>query len=90
MGMLTKLLGLKLAQKVVSRLDARADAKDAQLRQQYIAAGEPVPADGSWRTQGVVRKAGRFYQKNPKLVASLVTVVLAGLAAALAKKRRMY
>ena len=91
MGMLTKLLGLKVAQKVVSRLDARADAKDAQLRQQqYIPAGQPVPANGGLRGNSVVRKAEQFYHQNPKLVASVATVVLAGVAAALAKKRGMY
>jgi hypothetical protein len=89
--MLTKLLGLKVAQKVVQRLDARADAKDAQLRrQQYIPAGQPDPAYGKLRGNSVAQKAGQFYQQNPKLVASLATVVLAGLAAALAKKRGMY
>jgi hypothetical protein len=88
--MLSKLLGLKVAQKVVQRLDARADAKDAQLRQQYIPAGQPYPAQGGWRGNTVVQKAGQFYQQNPKLVASLATVVLAGVAAALAKKRGMY
>ena len=77
MGMLTKMLGLKVAQKVVSRLDARADAKDAQLRGQYIPAGQPVPP-------------ASFYRRNPKLVASVATVVLAGLTAALAKKRGLY
>jgi hypothetical protein len=78
MGILTKMLKLKVAERVVKRLDARADAKDAQLRgqQQYIPAGQPV--------------RGNFYQRNPKLVASLATVVLAGLTAALAKKRGMY
>lgn len=91
MGMLSKLLGLKVAQKVVQRLDARADAKDAQLRQQFIAAGQPDPApSGSWRGNTVVRKAGNFYHQNPKLAASLATVLLAGVAAALAKKRGMY
>jgi len=90
MGMLAKMLGLKVAQKVVQRLDARADAKDAQLRQQYIPAGQPEPAYGGWRGNAAVQKAGQFYQRNPKLVASLATVVLAGVAAALAKKRGMY
>ena len=80
MGVLTKALKLKVAQRVVKRLNAKADAKDAQLRaQQYNAAGEPLPP---------VR--GNFYQRNPKLVASVATVVLAGLTAALAKKRGMY
>lgn len=89
MGMLTKLLGLKVAQKVVSRLDAKADAKDAQLRRQYIAAGQPLPANHG-RGHAMLRKANDFYQQNPKLVASLATVVLAGVAAALSKKRRAY
>ena len=91
MGMLSKLLGLKVAQKVVQRLDARADAKDAQLRQQYIPAGQPDPRlAGGWRGNAMVQKAGNFYHQNPKLVASLATVLLAGVAAALAKKRGMY
>ena len=89
MGILSKMLGLKVAQKVVQRLDARADAKDAQLRrQQYIPAGQPDPASAGWRGNAMVQKAGQFYHQNPKLVASLATVVLAGVAAALAKKQR--
>jgi hypothetical protein len=87
--MLSKLLGLKVAQKVVSRLDAKADAKDAQLRQQYIAAGQPLPARHA-RGHAMLQKAGDFYHRNPKLVASVATVVLAGVAAALSKKRRAY
>ena len=92
MGMLSKLLGLKVAQKVVQRLDARADAKDAQLRNQYaIPADQPLPPGrGSARRHALLQKAGNFYHQNPKLVASLATVLLAGAAAAIAKKRGMY
>lgn len=89
MGMLTKVLGLKVAQKVVQRLDQRSQRKDAELRQQYIPAAQRAPAPGRSR-HAVLQKAGDFYQQNPKLVASLATVLLAGVAAALAKKRGRY
>ena len=91
MGMLTKVLGLKVAQKVVQKLEARSDRKDAEVRGQYIAAGRPAPAPAAgWNRQAVLHKAGDFYHRNPKLVASVATVLLAGVAAALAKKRGMY
>ena len=89
MGMLSKVLGLKVAQKVVQKLEARSDRKDAELRRQYIAAGQPLPRSHGGRATALQR-AGNFYHRNPRLVASLATVVIAGVAAALAKKRGMY
>lgn len=91
MGMLTKMLGLKVAQKVVNRLEARSAAKDAELRAGYIPADRPLPPPRQAAVRGsMLQKAGTFYQQNPKLVASLASVLLAGVAAAVAKKRGMY
>ena len=90
MGMISKLLGLKVAQKVIHKLEERGARKDAEVygRQQYIPAGQaPVPARGG---NAIVQRAGGFYHRNPKLVASIATVLLAGVAATLAKKRGLY
>ena len=91
MGMISKVLGLKLAQTVVTRLQQRSARKDAQLRREY---GPAVQAQRSapqgWSANAVLNRAGSLYQQNPKLVASIATALLAGVAAAVAKKRGKY
>ena len=94
MGMISKVLGLKVAHMAAQKLHERGERKQAQHEAEQLGAaqaGLPVRAHGvRQRGNAIARKAGDFYHRNPKLVASFATVVLAGLAATLAKRRGMY
>jgi hypothetical protein len=87
MGIFSKALELKVAQKIANRIEARGARKQAEMEAQYMPAPQAnVPVQG--RGHAVLQRAGNFYHRNPKLVASLATALLAGVAAAVVARRR--
>jgi hypothetical protein len=83
MGLIGKILAAKLVAKLTERLD-RAQT-DPPPKADYI------PARGS-KTRApagvLLDRAGRIYQRNPKLVATISAAALALIAAGLARRRR--
>ena len=85
MGLLGKLIAGKVMTKAVPKMNQKsAAAAAARARQgQYIPAGARVPSTG------VADKALAFYERNPKLVASAATLLMAAVAASLSKGRKL-
>jgi hypothetical protein len=84
MGLIGKILAAKLVAKLTERLDR---AQTGPLpRAEYIPARRAQPPRG--RGGALLDRAGRLYQRNPRLVATLGTAALALIAAGLARRRR--
>jgi hypothetical protein len=84
MGLIGKILAAKLVAKLIERLD-RAQT-DPLPRAEYIPARRPQPA--GVRGSALLDRAGRVYQRNPRLVATLGAAALALIAAGVARRRR--
>ena len=84
MGLIGKILVAKLVTKLTERLD-RAH-RDPVPRAEYIPASRAQPARA--RGNALVDRAGRLYQRNPKLVATVGAAALALIAAGMSRRRR--
>ena len=85
MGLLGKLIAGKVVAKTVQKLNQKNAAAQAARRVQH---GQYIPAGARVATgTGLAGKAVGFYEKNPKLVAGVATLIMAALAASLSKGR---
>jgi putative intracellular protease/amidase len=84
MGLIGKILAAKLVAKLTERLD-RAQT-DPVPKAEYIPAGRAAPVGA--RGNVLLDRAGRIYQRNPKLVATVGAAALALIAAGLSRRRR--
>lgn len=91
MGILTKVLGFKVLQKAVSHLNARSAALEAQAKSRPLPAAQATTPTMKSRllANPVAQRAALVYQRNPKTVATVGTLILAAVAATIAKKRGM-
>lgn len=83
MGLIGKILAAKLLAKLTQRLD-RAQT-DPVPRAEYTRAGGGRHAGA--RGNVLLDRAGRIYQRNPKLVATVGAAALAIIAAGLSRRK---
>jgi hypothetical protein len=89
--MLSKIIAAKATAAIVQKLNQKSRAQPVP-RQDYIPAGQSLPTTGNNRLGGnaVVTRATDFYNKNPKLVASMGVAVAALVLQQLTRKKTLY